>query len=533
MNEKVKEKLGQVKELAGKLNDKTKKIIIAGIAAVIVAAIVIALVLNNQPYETLFSGLGQDEAQQITKKLEEDGIEYKFNGDTEILVKKDIVDQTKAALVQEGYPKSGFTYDTFKDNAGMLTTDADKNTYKLYELQDRIGATIGLFDGVKSAKVTIALGEDSRYALNDDEQKPTATAVVTMKDGGSPTPEQAAGIQRLVAKSVSGMELTDVAVFDGNGNDVSVDTEDGAGSTATSSDAEEIAQVVENQIANNVMKVLGPIYGQNNVRVSARAQINLENLVRETITYNTPEKIDRDDKRGIIDHEEGYTDGTGAADGAGGVAGAETNADADEYNTDSSTGTGSSYSESYSRDYLVNQIKEQGQVTPGALDDLTVSVAINGDNFGSLRENQLLALVGNAAGIAATEQNEKIAIVCAPFSESIDDGGDDEKTGLARLIESVPIWVFIIGAVLLAVLIGLVVLLIMKKRKKEEEEEELEQEELGAEEPVYDLNQELQEIKNDRGMELKRSIREFAEQNSEISAQLLKNWLNGGGGDGE
>ena len=142
MNEKVKEKLGQVKELAGKLNDKTKKIIIAGIAAVIVAAIVIALVLNNQPYETLFSGLGQDEAQQITKKLEEDGIEYKFNGDTEILVKKDIVDQTKAALVQEGYPKSGFTYDTFKDNAGMLTTDADKNTYKLYELQDRIGATI-------------------------------------------------------------------------------------------------------------------------------------------------------------------------------------------------------------------------------------------------------------------------------------------------------------------------------------------------------------------------------------------------------
>ena len=77
----------------------------------------------------------------------------------------------------------------------------------------------------------------------------------------------------------------------------------------------------------------------------------------------------------------------------------------------------------------------------------------------------------------------------------------------------------------------------MKRRKKSEEEEELE--ELaeageGLEEiPMYDLNQELQEIKNDRGMELKRSIREFAEQNSEISAQLLKNWLNGGNGNGE
>ena len=183
----------------------------------------------------------------------------------------------------------------------------------------------------------------------------------------------------------------------------------------------------------------------------------------------------------------------------------------------------------------MNQIKEQGQVTPGALDDLTVSVAINGDNFGSLRENQLLALIGNAAGIAAADQNEKIAVACAPFSEAIDDGTEEEKTGFAKLIESVPIWVFIVGAVLLAVLIGLVVLLLIKKRKKDEEEEELEQLEdvTAGEEPVFDLNQELQEIKNDRGMELKRSIREFAEQNSEISAQLLKNWLNGGGGDGE
>ena len=37
------------------------------------------------------------------------------------MVKKDTVDQTKATLVQAGYPKNGFTYDTFKDNASMPT----------------------------------------------------------------------------------------------------------------------------------------------------------------------------------------------------------------------------------------------------------------------------------------------------------------------------------------------------------------------------------------------------------------------------
>ena len=196
----MKEKLGQFKEFAGNLSSRAKKLIIAGAAILIIAAVAIAVVLNNRPYAELFSGLGQEEAQQIVQKLQEDEIDYKFDGNSTILVKEDVVDQTKATLVQEGYPKSGFTYDTFKDNASMLTTDSDKKTYKLYELQDRIGSTIRLFDGVKDAKVTIALGEESKYALNDEEEKSSASAVVTMSDSGSPSAEQAVAIQRLIAK---------------------------------------------------------------------------------------------------------------------------------------------------------------------------------------------------------------------------------------------------------------------------------------------------------------------------------------------
>ena len=81
----------------------------------------------------------------------------------------------------------------------------------------------------------------------------------------------------------------------------------------------------------------------------------------------------------------------------------------------------------------------------------------------------------------------------------------------------------------------IVILVIRRRRRQDEEEEEelIEEEEEGEELPdVLDLNDEIQEIQNDRGMQLKQSVREFAEQNAEISAQLLKNWLNGGVGDG-
>lgn len=534
--DKMKEKLGQFKEFAGKLSSKTKKLIIAGAAVLIVGAIVIALVLNNRPYGVLFTGLNSDEAKQITTKLQEDGVDFQLDGNSTILVKESELDQTKATLVQEGYPKSGFTYDTFTENAGLMTTDSDKKTYKLYELQDRIGATIRLFDGVKDAKVNIALGEESKYALSDDEgEKASATAVVIMEDGSSPTEEQAAAIQRLVAKSVPKMELTDVAVFDGNGNDVS--TEEGV-SSANSSDAEEIAAVVQNQIANNVMKVLGPIYGQQNVRVSARAQINMEKLVRESTTYNTPEKIDDEDKTGIVKTEETYNEGAGGGNAAGGVAGSETNADTAEYDTDGTTDGANAYSESASREYLVDQIIEQGQVDSGALEDLTVSVAINGNGYGSLNETQLRALVSNASGIAVEDRADKITIVSAPFDGIVEETDAEPVSGFLATISRLPVWVFILLAIaVLALGVAVFVLLARRKRKALELEEAEIAAELAAseesEEVPVDMNQELQELQNDKGMELKKSIREFAEQNAEISAQLLKTWLNGGGANGE
>ena len=73
----MKEKLGQFKEFAGNLSSKTKKIIIAVAAGLVVAAVVIALILNNRPYAVLFTGLGEEEAREITAKLQEDGVAFR------------------------------------------------------------------------------------------------------------------------------------------------------------------------------------------------------------------------------------------------------------------------------------------------------------------------------------------------------------------------------------------------------------------------------------------------------------------------
>lgn len=519
---------GKFGEFLGKLSKKTK-ILIAVIAVIVIAgAIITAVILNHKEYVVLFSDVSEEEATQIVGYLQDSGVDYQYEGNGTIMVEESVADQTRADLVYEGYPKSGFTYDIFTQNAGGMTTDTEKQTYKLYELQDRIGATIGLFDGVKDAKVTIALEEEQRYALESDEDKKSkdasASVVVTMEDGGSPTEEQAAAIQRLVAKSVPDMALENVAVFDGNGIEVSV--EDGEGTKTSGDTGEEIAQIIENQITKKVANVLGPIYGAENIRVSAKGTVNMERVLRESTTYETPEKINRRDKTGIVSSETTSQEQSTGGTGTGGVAGSETNADVSEYTTITNGGDGSYTSETATRDYLVNQIKEQGELDPGSLEDLSVAVTINGTTLGSLTEAEARSLIANATGIDQANQDEKITIVAAPFYT---DGQIDRQQSAASFIEENLLYIVIAAALLLAIAVAL--LLIVRRKRKKAEEDLLDEEDfvpvMPEEEQVE--NPELLNLKGEKTRELRETVREFSEQNPEISAQMIRTWLNGGG----
>lgn len=539
----MKEKLNAGKEYLANLSRKTKIIAAGVLAAIVVGAVIITVALNHKDYVTLFTNVTEDETTEILAKLQEMQVQYTSDGSGNIKVPSDVADTTRAQLAQEGYPKSGFTYDVFTNNAGGMTTDMEKQTYKLYELQNRIGATVRLFDGVKDAKVTIALGEESKYVLTDDEadsDAPSASVVAIMKDGGSPTARQAVGIQRLVAQSVPNMKMENVTVLDGNGIIVS----DSEGGTSSGEEGQELSKLIEAQLAQKVIHVLEPFYGEDNIRVSAKGTVNMEKIIRESTTYTTPEKIDEEDKTGILSKDTGSRESGGDGAGANGVVGTETNSDISQYTANANQNGNGYASESWTRDYLVNQIKEQGEIDTGVLQDVTVSVAINGRTLGDLTTNKLQELVGNAVGIAPEDRIDKIAIANAPFYA---DQEAQQKTAMEVLTETLKdnlLFVIIGGIALLLLLLALFILLKKRKKKQEEAEaemleeipEELPEGELaegeGEGEEEDSLTPELLNIQNERSQELREKVRAFADENPELSAQMLKNWLRGGDEDG-
>ncbi len=540
MKERLQALLEKVKEITKNLSSKVKKIIIVGVAISILAAIGIAVMLNNKPYETLFYNLTDQEASEIMGKLQEKGVTYKYETGGTILVPKEQEEKLRAELVYEGYPKHGFSYDIIMNNIDLTTSESEKQKYYLMELQDRLGATISLFPNVKDAKVNIALGEDRKYVLDSENMTKSVASVTVITDNGDMIDEECVrAIQRAVSSSVPDLEFSKVSVLC-NGKDVTIKEE------RSQKDANDLKfqmeQIIDEKIEAKVMAMLEPIYGEGRVRVSVNSEVDVNKKIRELVNYSAED----DRNTGVISSQKATQEVAKDGKGTGGVPGAETNADFPVYTRIEQDGSETYILSDGGAEYLVDQLKEQQQIDTGDLIDLTVGVIIDGTDTGDTTEAKLKSLVAKAAGISRENQDEKIEIVTVPFyTQAPIEEPEKPLIDPVKLKQGL-LLVGIAGGILLILL--LVLMLLVKRRKRKRLEREMAEERQRAATPNIvpqsvgdedqtrmnlDMVADLLDIKNERSMELKEKIREITDESPEISAQTLKNWLRGGRDNGE
>ena len=535
----------KLKEMWQNLSQKSKKLL-AIIASSTLLVIVVAIFLiargHKTEYQTLFTSLSQSEAQQVVSLLQEQNVPYLYDGKSGSLkVPAQSVDTLRAQLLSKGYPKSGFTYNMYIGNSGLMTTESDKKQYTLYDLQDRLGATVRLFEGVRDAKVTIAEGTEQNYALESDEPiEASASVVVTMEEGKSLGEKNAEAIKNLVARSVKGMNFTKVSVFDaGTMEEVGKDADEEGGGSATS--ITNLTATVENNIATNIKRVLAKIYGMENLAVSVKGTLNMAKLIQENTQYSVPEKMEASDKTGLLHNEEVAGENAGSSgENAAGVAGADANADTPRYTTQNGNNSANDgyANSSATREWLYNVLKEQKEISPGVLEDATVAVVINTDDT-SIPERDLINLVADASGISREEAGDKITILRSLNKTNVQKT-EEEKTDTEKqtVLSRFPLWALIGAAVSAFLLLLILILLILRAKKRKKlrmlmEEEKANQEALSVKPsdeitPIddtpdeYELNAEGRMI---HGMKLKKSIGEFADQNPQVVAKLIQSWM--------
>lgn len=548
--------------------EKTRKIIMMIAGATVAVALIAIVALNlgrKTDYSTLFTGLNQDEAQQVVSLLQEQGITYQYNDSNgSIRVPEASVEQTRVNLLSQGYPKSGFAYDMYLSNTGLMSTESDKKQLTRYELQDRLGATIRMFEGVQDAKVNISEGVEQQYALSDTAATPaTASVIITMQSGSTLTPEKAQAVKNLVSHSVKGMNFAEVSVFDAN-TMLEVSGDEGGTASGNTTDLASLTTLVESNIAANVRRVLEQLYGTGNVAVSVKGTLNMESLIQEITQYTTPDKIDEQDKSGLLQSEDTTTENTSSsAMTASGVVGADANADTPRYTNNDGTGQNADtyYNGTASRVWLYNVLKEQRQINPGVLEDVSIGVVINTEDTTTVSETELKRLVANSAGIPVETVDDKVTVVRAmgPTQEVVNPPVVP-VTGPALILQAIPLPVLIaIGAGILLILLLLILLLVRKSKKRKMPEvvmegdefiegdqmsegefpaEEIQSEDgqpvtmaAPEEEDEFAKNEEILNLRMQRSLRLKQNIGDFVDQNPQIAAKLIQSWLRGEEGD--
>nr|WP_273693133.1 flagellar basal-body MS-ring/collar protein FliF [Flavonifractor plautii] len=535
VQEKIKGYLGKVAGWWKAAGKKVKLFLIAGLIAVVAVVAVVLAMQMNQPYTTLFTGLNQTELNEIVSYLSEQGMaDYRIEGSDTILVPAEQEVRLKAALAQQGYPKSGFAYSMYLDHVGSLTTEGERKQLELYELQDRIAAVVRCFDGVQEAVVDITPGEDNTFILDSENKYDASAAVfVTMRDGAELTQKQVQGIRNFVSHSVQGLEIDNVTITDSYGNTYS------AGDTFTdiqdlSTLKLQLEEQINNKIRTSVLQVLTPIYGTENVKVSVNSIVDLDRSYTDSTDYNLEDWANDGSTggEGIIGEKiyEGDILLPGG-DTAGGVPGTSTNADLNQYvNEDGEAdGEGQIVHVSGDKKYLVDETNQQVEHLSGTVSDVMVSVTINQAAADGTDAAALYPHVARAAGIATADQRDKISVLISPFYQA------DEP--VLPVPEGIPAWVIYAaagGGVLFLVLLLVILLLGRRRRKRRKELEAAGLAAVAQTETAPLTPQEGADIMNlqtEKSMELRKDVRKFAEDNPEIAAQMVKSWLREGDGE--
>jgi len=241
-------------------------------AAAVVAAMVALLMWSSQgDWKVLYANLPDKEAGAILAQLQQMNVPYRHSdGGAAILVPADRVYDLKMKLAAAGLPKAAVTGNELLDNARFGQTDRQERLNMQRALEGELVRTITKLDGVEDARVHLALPAQNGFYR--EQQKPSASVMVTLYPGRSLDRGQTAAIVNLVSSSIPDMSPKAVSVLDQRGELLSGPGED----MVRSLDEQQLKYVhqIEDSYLKRVQEILEPVVGRDNLRATVTAEID-------------------------------------------------------------------------------------------------------------------------------------------------------------------------------------------------------------------------------------------------------------------
>ena len=494
-----------------------KVVAVIGTAALLLGGFMVFRWASAPAYAPLFSNLAPSDASSVIDELETQGVSYELaDGGGTIMVPRDAVHSTRIALSGEGLPTSSEGGYGILDDQGISTSEFKEQTDFKRAMEGELAATVKAIDGVNGAVVHLAIPQ--KDVFTDEQQPPTASALVQTNPGRTLTPEQVQAVVHLVASSIDGLDPDNVTVADSTGRVLS---SPGGTTSAAATERTQQTEAYQDQLRARLQAMLDRVVGPGNSTVSATVELDFDKAVTETTDYRADEEIPA-----LTESLSSETySGAGEAGGVGGVVGVD-----DQTDTTAGAGGDSSYNNSSSsRTNGVDTVVETRETTPGAVKQINVGVVLDTATTQGVSATDVRTLVADAIGING-RRGDTIRVVTMPFDRSGEQAAQADLEAAAAaeaaaarndLIEKGAMG----GAVLLVLLLALVT---GRRRAKKREQattyvvEQLRQERQALEPPAALALAEAEQVEEHS---VREELSALIERQPEDVATLLRGWL--------
>ncbi|MEM7283600.1 MAG: type III secretion inner membrane ring lipoprotein SctJ [Pseudomonadota bacterium] len=175
--------------------------------------ILLMTILAGCGYETLYSNLDEQQANEMLALLLSHGIDAKKTGldkSWNLQTPRNEIPRAIQLLKNEGFPRESFESlgDVFKKE-GFVSSPMEERARLLHALSQELSNTLSAIDGVITARVHLAIPE--RRVL-EENTAPSSASVFIKHRSGADVQNQTAAIKALVVNSIEGLLYDNVTV---------------------------------------------------------------------------------------------------------------------------------------------------------------------------------------------------------------------------------------------------------------------------------------------------------------------------------
>ena len=239
--------------------------------AAVVALLVGGWMWGQTPdYRVLYANLSDRDGGAIVGALQQMNVPYKFaEGGGALLVPANQVYEVRLRLAGQGLPKGGLVGFELMETQKLGTSQFQEQVNYQRALEGELARSIQSLSAVQGARVHLAISKPSVFVR--EQQKPSASVLLSLYPGRSLDAAQVGAIVQLVSSSIPDMPVKNVTVIDQSGSLLSAQDGNNVGLDPGQF---KYRREVEQSFVKRIEAILTPITGANNVLAQVTADID-------------------------------------------------------------------------------------------------------------------------------------------------------------------------------------------------------------------------------------------------------------------